>query len=179
MHFLKEQADKDAVKIVIMCAKNRRWSRLECANGSKFYSDSDLCKCRKAALKCQQIWRMFTWHKMSLLSELSCFKNQLVPALSEAAFQLLQNEIWMANPTHFPVWCHSLGHYHKCDTFQNVRLALRQVHEKTCHKESDRLDADSQEQCDSTGTCLMVTCARETHRGTQWKDTGLKQTLGY
>lgn len=55
MHFLKEQADKDAVKIVIMCAKNRRWSRLECANGSKFYSDSDLCKCRKAALKCQQI----------------------------------------------------------------------------------------------------------------------------
>lgn len=37
MPLLKEQADKDAVKIVIMCAKNRRWSRLERANGNELY----------------------------------------------------------------------------------------------------------------------------------------------
>lgn len=55
MHFLKEQADKDAVKIVIMCAKNRRWSRLERANGREFYYVSDLCKCRQAVHRLQQI----------------------------------------------------------------------------------------------------------------------------
>lgn len=55
MHFLKEQADKDAVKIVIVCAKNRRWSRLERANGNEFYDVSDPCKCGKAAHRLQQI----------------------------------------------------------------------------------------------------------------------------
>lgn len=37
MPLLKEQADKDAVKIVIMCAKDRRWSRLEHANVNELY----------------------------------------------------------------------------------------------------------------------------------------------
>lgn len=55
MHFLKEQADKDTVKIVIMCAKNRRWSRLEHANGNEFYYVSDPCKCGKAIHRLQQI----------------------------------------------------------------------------------------------------------------------------
>lgn len=54
MHFLKEQADKDAVKIV-MCAKNRRWSRLDRASGNEFYYVSDPCKCGKAAHRLQQI----------------------------------------------------------------------------------------------------------------------------
>jgi len=49
MHFLKEQ------KIVIMCAKNRRWSRQEHANGNEFYYVSDPCKCRKAVHRLQQI----------------------------------------------------------------------------------------------------------------------------
>lgn len=68
MRFLEEQADKDAVKIVIMCAKNTVQSRLESTNGSGFYSISDLPKHGKAAHKLQQICRLFTWHKKNWVS---------------------------------------------------------------------------------------------------------------
>lgn len=68
MRFLEEQADKDAVKIVIMCAKNTVQSRLESTNGSGFYSISDLPKHGKAAHKLQQICGLFTWHKKNWVS---------------------------------------------------------------------------------------------------------------
>lgn len=55
MHFPKEQTDRDAVKMVTMCAKNRRWSRLECASGNDFYYVSGPCKCGQDAHRLQQI----------------------------------------------------------------------------------------------------------------------------
>lgn len=128
---------------VFMCAKNRRWPRLECAsmgmtfavvqahgNVGRLCTDSSKSKGSSPGLK-------------RILSELGSLETVWFQPLQ---CLVLQNEMRITNLIHFPVWWHNLSRCH----WSQCKACPKKVCEEHHGKESEQFSAEGQ--CDCTGT---------------------------